>query len=204
MSALLTELEAVNLIRASIGDAPVSTLAGATDPDVISAQSRLINATKEIQVKSRWFNIEREVTLTPDVDGFIYVPANAHEVRTYNPYDFLILLGQRMYNPRTQSYVFEEPVKFDMLMIRTWDELPYVAANYAQYVAARKHQSGYDGDPTRIQDLRDDEGSALVALNQAESRNRRQNSLFSSGSLRMQAGINTQANYSRNPIVPGG
>ena len=167
----LTELEAVNLIRGSVGKAPVSSLQS-ENPDVRAAQKRLKNTTLELQANSWWFNTELSVSLAPDVSGNIIYPSNALEVRPQDPFTYLTIRGGKLYNPNTQSFTFTAPVVVDMLLTLDFDDLPYVAANYAMYSAARKFLSDFDGDPQRIAELTQDEQRAYIALKTAEQRKR--------------------------------
>ena len=199
--AFLTELDAVNLIRGAVGKAPVSSLT-TTNPDVIAAQLRLKNSCTELQTKSWWFNTELSFQLSPNVSGEIFIPNNALEVRTQDPFTYLTTRGNRIYNPRDNTYTFTEPVMVEMLLRLDFTELPFVAANYVQYDAARKFQSDFDGDPVRVKDLRDDTMAAWLRIRESEQRNRRSNILLSAGSLRMQSGV-SPLSHNRLNFRPG-
>lgn len=200
----LTELDAVNLIRGSVGKAPVSTLSS-TNPDVIAAQLRLKNASTELQARSWWFNTELSFTLSPDANGNILIPSNAMEVRPKDPFTYLTTRGNKLYDPVNNTFQFKTKVETEMIVRLDYEELPYVAANYIQYDAARKFQANFDGDPETIQDLRTDTQEAWIALKEAEQRNRRSNVLLSAGSLRMHRRVQPMsAGISRNPLFPGG
>ncbi len=194
----LTELAAVNLIRGTVGKAPVSTLQ-TENPDVRAAQNRLKNTTLELQANSWWFNTELSVTLTPDTSGDIIYPSNALEVRPQDPFAYLTIRGGKLYNPNTQSFTFTEAVVVDMLMVLDFNDLPYVAANYTMYSAARKFLSDFDGDPQRISELTRDEQGAYIALKTAEQRNRRVNVLHQAGPLRLMGRL--QPRYTGNRIL---
>lgn len=198
----LTELDAVNLIRGSVGKAPVSTLSTA-NPDVIAAQLRLKNSAIELQTTSWWFNTELSFKILPNADNELVIPDNAVEVRPCNPFTYLTTRGNRLYNTVDNTFEFTEPVTVDMLISLPFSDLPYVAANWIQYDAARKFQGDFDGDPNRIRDLRDDAQVAWLKLKVAETRNRRANVLTSAGSLRMHARVNPRG-YGLNPLFAGG
>jgi len=200
--AFLSELEAVNLIRGSVGKAPVSTLT-TTNPDVIAAQLRLKNSGTELQTKSWWFNTELSFKLLPNTDGEILIPDNAIEVRPQDPFTYLTTRGNRIYNPIDNTFKFTAPVTVEMLLNIKYEELPYAAANYVMYDAARKFQADFDGDPNRIRDLREDTATAWIRLREAEQRNRRSNVLCSPASLRIHRRVNSLGS-SLNPLYPGG
>lgn len=61
----LTELEAVNSMLAAIGEAPVSTLTGATQADVQMAINILRDVTREVQSWGWRFNTEFGMEILP-------------------------------------------------------------------------------------------------------------------------------------------
>ena len=91
----ITELEAVNLMRGSIGKAPVSSITS-SNPDILAARSRLRQTTLEVQSKSWWFNTESTVTLVPNTAEEIVIPSRALEVRPHDPFAYLTTRGDRM------------------------------------------------------------------------------------------------------------
>ena len=200
--AFLTELDAVNLIRGSVGKAPVSSLT-TTNPDVIAAQLRLKNSCTELQTKRWWFNTELSFKLSPNATEEIVIPNNALEVRPKDPFTYLATRGNRIYDPVNNTFKFDDSVEVEMLLKLDFNDLPYVAANYVQYDAARKFQADFDGDPNRITDLREDTQTAWLRLREAEQRNKRPNVLHSAGSLRMNNRV-APAGRTLNPIFPGG
>lgn len=203
--SFLSELDAVNLIRGSVGKAPVSSLT-TTNPDVLAAQLRIKNSTTELQTKRWWFNTELSFTLTRNATNEILIPTNALEVRPQDPFAYLTTRGKRLYDPNRNSFKFTDvtSVVVEMLLRLDFEELPYVAANYIQYDAARKFQADFDGDPDRIRDLRTDTQDAWLRLREADQRNNRVNVLHSAGPQRMFRRVSPVSNYSRNPTVPGG
>ena len=61
--AATTELEAINIMLAAIGEAPVNTLTGTLPVDVKIAQSTLVEINKAVQAEGWSFNTETDVTL---------------------------------------------------------------------------------------------------------------------------------------------
>ena len=201
----LSELDAVNLIRGAVGKAPVSSLT-TTNPDVLAAQLRIKNSTTELQTKRWWFNTELSFVLTKNATNEILIPNNALEVRTQDPFTYLTTRGNRLYNPNMNTFKFTDvtSVTVEMLLRLDFEELPYVAANFIQYDAARKFQADFDGDPDRINDLRVDRNDAWLRLREAEQRNNRVNILHGAGPQRMFRRVSPTSSYSSNPVIPGG
>ena len=65
----VTELEAVNLLLAAIGEAAVSSLETATTVEVTQAKKLLSNVNRAAQQKGWHFNTEWDVVLTRDSDN---------------------------------------------------------------------------------------------------------------------------------------
>ena len=64
--AATTELEAINIMLAAIGEAPINSLTGTLPSDVRIAQDTLTEVNKEVQSEGWSFNTEIDVTLTRD------------------------------------------------------------------------------------------------------------------------------------------
>ena len=201
----ISELEAVNLMRGAVGKAPVSSL-DVANPDVIAARQRLKNTTLEVQAASWWFNTETTVTLVPNTEGAIIIPGRALEVRPHDPFAYLTIRGNRLYDPTKNTFTFNAAVVVDMVVHLDYADLPFVVANFIQYDAARKFQADFDGDPIRVQQLRQDAAMARLELKRSEQRNRRSNMLLGAGPIALNSGIRPYSAFSgsRNPFYPGG
>lgn len=64
----LTELDAVNSIIGTIGEAPINSLEELTDVDAINALRILRNISRQEQSRGWTFNKTPHFTLNPDVD----------------------------------------------------------------------------------------------------------------------------------------
>ena len=81
--AVSTELDAVNQILSSVGQAPVTTL-NLQNPEVSIALNTLREVNKTVQAEGWTFNIERHYKLTADAVTFkIEYPSNALSIDTY-------------------------------------------------------------------------------------------------------------------------
>ena len=71
-----TELDAVNSMLATIGEAPVSTLESSMHADAAMARQTLAQVSKEVQAEGWYFNVETEYPLHPDSGQEIKLPEN--------------------------------------------------------------------------------------------------------------------------------
>ena len=109
--AATTELEAINIMLAAIGEAPVSSLTGLLPQDVAIAQSTLVETNRAVQSEGWSFNTEIDVTLTRNASNEIDIPvdvlrvdANIHQHPTIDPIQRELKLYDRLNN----TYTFEE------------------------------------------------------------------------------------------------
>ncbi len=88
----MTELEAVNLLLAAIGEAAVSSLETATTVEVTQAKKLLSNVNRAAQQKGWHFNTEWDVVLTRDSDNRI--PLSESILSVYQPGQLMTIRGR--------------------------------------------------------------------------------------------------------------
>jgi len=88
----MTELEAVNMLLAAIGEAAVSSLETATTVEVTQAKKLLSNVNRAAQQKGWHFNTEWDVVLTRDSDNRI--PLSESILSVYQPGQLMTIRGR--------------------------------------------------------------------------------------------------------------
>ena len=88
----VTELEAVNLLLAAIGEAAVSSLETATTVEVTQAKNLLSNVNRAAQQKGWHFNTEWDVVLTRNSDNMI--PLSESILSVYQPGQLMTIRGR--------------------------------------------------------------------------------------------------------------
>lgn len=173
----MTELEAVNEMLMSIGQAPVSTLAVSGIKDVNIAKAELQKVSRRVQSQGWNWNSDEAYPLSPDVDGVVLIPAGAIKV---DPTDKFVNLVQRrhptkglaLYDRDNRTFVFEAPVDCDIVWAYEFEDLPETARCYVATAAGRKFQSRVIG--SRILDAfqAEDEARAWTLLIREERASR--------------------------------
>ena len=138
-----TELQAVNEILASVGQAPVTTLEQ-TNPDVAIAYDTLIQVSREVQAEGWTFNTEYEYPITPNTNDEILIPNNVLAMDltpSYGDKDVVRRNG-KLYDKIAHSYEFTEEVCCDIIWYFDWVDLPipikdYIVARSASIVSTR-------------------------------------------------------------------
>ena len=118
MATLLTpttELEAVNVCLANIGESPVSSITGNTTVDAALARDLVRQVTRETQTHGFYWNTELGYTLIPNVSDNLVLPANVLNVDTTqdDKAKDLVARGRLMYDRVNHTYTFTESVKVD-------------------------------------------------------------------------------------------
>jgi len=127
-----TELQAVNEILASVGQAPVTTL-DQTNPDVAIAYGTLLQVSREVQSEGWTFNTEYDYPIQPDVNDEILIPNNMLSIdltREYGDTDVIRRNG-KLYDKIAHSYEFtEDEYTVDVIWYFDWVDLPPVIKDY--------------------------------------------------------------------------
>ena len=139
--AATTELEAINIMLAAIGEAPVNSLTGQVPVDVRLAQSTLTEVNKEVQSEGWSFNTEIDVTLPRDQTtkqieystDILRIDANIHQHPTIDP----IQRGLKLYDRLNNRYEFDEDLICTVVYFRPFTELTEPARSYINIKAAR-------------------------------------------------------------------
>lgn len=146
---LLTELDAVNTMLASIGQTPVNSLAVSGIRDVAIAQLALQNVTREILNRGWSFNTDRCYELALNGSGEIELPANVLDIDPTLRTQQLVMrndagtqkLWDKVNHTFTLSTYHTSPVEVNITWTYEFDEIPNVFRNYISIKAARVFQS---------------------------------------------------------------
>lgn len=149
-----TELQAVNEILASVGQAPVTTL-DQTNPDVAIAYDTLLQVSREVQAEGWTFNKEFGYPFTPDNNDQILIPDNVLQLDLtpdYRDRDVVRRSG-KLYDRTAHSYTFTEQVNCDVVWFFDWIDLPIPIKDYIVARAASIVSTRIVGDSTQYQML---------------------------------------------------
>lgn len=151
---MLSELQAVNTMLASIGSAPVNTITGTVSPDVAMAKHLLDDARRKMLLRGWNFNTQRGVTLAPDDTGRIAVDSDILRIDTspdhYTAVD-PVQRGAWLFDRTTNGFTFSSSVIVDLLLDLPWDELPEVARDYVTAAASSALAVSTAADQIRVQ-----------------------------------------------------
>ena len=167
----LSELEAINLMLSTIGEAPVSTLNVTGDLNVSVARQVLYDVSREVQTEGWYFNTEVDYPLARTVDGYINIPTNTLSLDLAQSYDYLNVTqrGTRLYDRTNHTFIFTQDLKADIVLFLDWDSLPQPARQYVAIVSARRFQRRMLGSDLTESVTKDEELKARAQLDDADS-----------------------------------
>jgi len=162
----MTELEAVNVLLTTIGEAPVNTLTGNQVTDVTVAKQVLLEVSREVQSQGWHWNSEHNVTLAPDNNKHILIPADTARIdaREYN----VVVREGKLFDLNKRTYLFSGTIKADIVYFQDFDVIPEVAKRYITARAARIYSDRLLNSETIHSMTLRDEQKALVDLREYE------------------------------------
>lgn len=167
-TALTTELDAVNQILASVGQAPVTNL-NLQNPEVAIALSSLREVNRMVLAEGWTFNTERHLTLQPDaVTKFIQFPDNALSIDTncdshradFDP----VRRDGKLYDKLHHTFEWDDPIDVDVIWYYPFTEIPPVIQAYVTARAARICAVKMIGDMNQMKMLQEQEGLTRAAV----------------------------------------
>lgn len=162
----MTELEAVNILLTTIGEAPINTLSGNQVVDVAVAKQVLNEVSREVQSQGWHFNRDDNVVLSPDIDGNITISTDVARIDC-NYLDIVSRSG-RVFNKTEQTFVFSGKIQVTIIYYQDFVHLPDVAKRYITVRASRIYSDRMLNSDTIHQMVAKDEQAALIALKEYE------------------------------------
>ena len=161
-----TELQFVNQILMSVGQAPVTTFER-TNPDVAICWDTLMEVSREVQSEGWTFNREYDYPMSPNGDKHIVYPLNALQIdisknpNYYNGYKYdTVKRDNKLYDRRRHTDEWDEIIYCDVKWLYAIEDLPIPIQDYITCKAAATVSSRIVGDPNQYQMLQQKEAYA--------------------------------------------
>jgi len=168
-----TELEAVNTILSTIGEAPLSTLTGSLPVDGTTAKNILNEISREVQSAGWHFNTQYKVDLTRDTDNKVPIGTDIVRVQLNDKYDKssydVVQRGNYLFNLAKNSNIFDQDFTENTLIyLLQFEDLPEQARRYITIRSARVFHDRTLGANTLHKFSSEDEARSLSVMKQAE------------------------------------
>lgn len=159
---MATRLDVVNDCLATLGEAPLNTLAEPHEYKA-SATRLLDRVNQEIQATGWWCNTEA-ITLRPATStGYVQLPGDCIKwesgVRSSDALirsqakPWLVQRGTRLYDTRNRTYAVNEEVTGELVRLLPFEDLPTILNEYVAAATVLRFQSDIDADNSRRQEL---------------------------------------------------
>ena len=175
-TARSTELESVNVILSTIGEAPLNSLSGSLPVDGTMAKNVLSEISREVQSSGWHFNTHYKSTLTRDTNNNIPVATNVVRVEldpnleSKGDYD-LVQRDGKLFNLAKNTDVFDKDFEnVTQVLLLPFNEIPEQAKRYITIRSARVFHDRTLGANTLHKFSQEDEKQALSILRNAEMR----------------------------------
>ena len=145
----ITELDAVNILLAAVGEAAVSSLETATTVDVTQAKNLISNINREVQQKGWHFNTEWDVVLSLDSDSRIPLGTSVLSV----------------YDLDNNTFIWTTSINDAVtITLLDFEDIPQTARQYITTKAARVFQEEIIGQVSAETVNRQEEAEAYADL----------------------------------------
>lgn len=199
---MVTTLDVLNHMLNVIGEDPVSD-PESTHPSVISARVQVDRVQREFQARGWWFNTEFNLKLNPNELGHILIPTDTLYIDSVDRNSRLVRRGVKLYDPVNHTFVINQPVVVNAVLMLPIEDLPENAGAYLLHQAAYDFYVNDDGDETKAARLQLNRDNAWGKLQQEDLKVQRLSAqdrpAVAELAYRMQ-----QANRGSDPTWPGG
>jgi len=169
-----TELEAVNTILSTIGEAPLSTLTGTLPVDGTTAKNILSEISREVQSAGWHFNSHYKVDLSRDSNNKIPIGTDVLRVELNTKYDKssydVVQRDNFLYNLAKNLETFEQDFTDNTIIyLLDFIKLPEQVRRYITIRAARVFHDRTLGANTIHKFSSEDEARSLSVMRQADA-----------------------------------
>jgi len=175
----MTEIDAVNQMIVSIGQAPVNSITNTGILDVETAKLALDTTLRDVLTRGWSFNSDYDYTISPDGSNNIIVPTNAMWVDPVNRSKDYVIRDNggtlMLWDKNNQTFTITQDVDVNIIYAYEFDEIPQPARQYIAIRAARIWQAQVIGSDVLFSYTQLMEEEALIAFKRLESRTKRNN-----------------------------
>jgi hypothetical protein len=170
-----TELEAVNVILSTIGEAPINSLVGSLPVDATVAKNILSEISREVQSQGWHFNTHYKETLSRDNANKIPLASNILRIELdpnrYSKFSYdIVQRNNYLYNLATNSDTFDTNFEnVQAVYLFDFADIPEQAKRYITVRSARVFHDRTLGANTLHKFTQEDEIKSLTVLKQAEA-----------------------------------
>jgi len=145
--APMTELEAINDMLSLISESPVASLDEASRvADAQVAMQILRRENRTVQTHGWDWNTEKDLALSPDMDGNIILPKNTIKVDPTDPQLDYVIRGGKLWDRTGKTFNIGKKAVLTITFVHPFEDLPETARRYISMAAGRKFENRTIGD----------------------------------------------------------
>lgn len=168
-----TELEAVNICLAVIGEQPVNTIPSSGVSKATLARDLIYEYSRDVQLEGLLCNTDTELELVRDGSNEIVLPNNCLDVDpVYASDNRYVERNGKLYDTEDKTFTLTKDVTVNIVYFLTWDELPQHVRRFIGIKAARRFQTRYLGDESLHRFTEEDELRTKAQFERKELNNR--------------------------------
>lgn len=198
----MTRLEIINQMLAVLGTAPL-TSEDEQHPDYIEASAQLAVVEDATNSMGWWYN-KVTLTLSQTVDGEVILPAGTLSVDPKDQQDGLVWRGNRLFDPKNNTFNIGRTVEAKVLLDYDLAELPVHAQLYMLAEGKYTYYLNKDGANPRLTALERARDRAWINLKNEDLRNKDVNINNNATVTFVKDLRNVGRGRSLNPNLPGG
>lgn len=146
----MQEREAINEILVNINELPLDDEDVIADINIAIIANTFLNVARKEVLSYGWNFNSLNLTMYPNTSGYIVVPDSILSIDPTTDTSTIIVRDYKLYDNAEQSFIFEEPVECDIIDDVSFDDIPFVVANYIIKLAVLNTYSNQIGDTKGI------------------------------------------------------
>jgi hypothetical protein len=174
--------EGINMLLASIGEAPITDDDQALNADALSdvgmARNTILTMNKTMQEEGWWFNKEVDYPLVPNENNKIPIGDNILSVVDTK----YVVKDHKLWDIQNKTFDFTTTIKTTVVFLIDFDDLPNVMADVIVRESQAEFYNNVFGDTQQLQVIRQNAQRAQVALQKFQLKHKKAN-LISGSSI---------------------
>lgn len=172
---MLTKIEAVNRMLASVQLRPVQSLEEPLDPIVAQAKLNLEQELKDLQQKRWEWNIETDRTFTYDTStGEVAIPTDVLAIDfsgAFRTTERMTVRGRKIYDAANRTFNIGKNLDLTVMVELTFEDAPYAMQVAAMWRGARILCTNVRGEKDQIRSIAAKEMESFAELMSQDIRN---------------------------------
>jgi len=122
--------DAINEILLSINEMPLDIEDSVEDIQTAIIVNKQLEISKRNILSQGWYFNKTKRYLKPDLSGYIPIPSTFLSVDGSDAYESIVIRDNKLFDKSKLVYKFTEPIECEIVEDMTFDDIPYIFADY--------------------------------------------------------------------------